>query len=62
MNMNVEAASFDGGKYLGYSELNPKQVEVMASFIQGFVTLLTGYGKSIIYYAALPLAFDKLIS
>ena len=35
MNMNVEAANSDSGKYLCYSELKPKQVEAMASFTQG---------------------------
>ena len=51
-----------GGKQLGYDKLRPKQIEAMSSFIEGndvFVSLPTGYGKSIIY-AALPYAFDKL--
>ena len=51
-------------KRLGYGKLKPMQIEALTSFVQGsdvFVSLLTGYGKSIIY-AALPYAFDKLRS
>jgi len=43
--------------------LKPKQFEAAFSFISGtdtFVSLLTGYGKSIIY-GILPKAFDFLL-
>ena len=60
--MDTKTAITEGGKQLGYDQLRPKQIEAMSSFIEGndvFVSLPTGYGKSIIY-AALPYAFDKL--
>ena len=42
--------------------LKEKQFEAMAEFVKGhdvFVSLPTGYGKSIIY-ALLPLVFDQI--
>lgn len=42
--------------------LKEKQIEAISSFIEGndtFVSLPTGYGKSVIY-AILPSVFDKL--
>lgn len=60
--MDVYAAIQKSGLALGYAELKDKQVEAMTSFLKGkdtFVSLPTGYGKSLIY-AALPLAFDYL--
>ena len=47
---------------IGIDELKPEQFRAMDSILRGedtFVSLPTGYGKSVIY-AALPLAFDKL--
>ena len=47
---------------LGYDEMKQKQVDAVCTFLQGkdtFVSLPTGYGKSLIY-AILPIAFDKL--
>ena len=44
--------------------LKPKQIESLRIFVSGkdtFVTLPTGYGKSVIF-AVLPLLFDKLLS
>ena len=44
------------------SALKPKQLEAVSSFVAGnntFVSLPTGYGKSIIY-AILPLVFDYI--
>ena len=62
--MDMKTAITESGKQLGYDKLKDKQVEAMTSFLDGndtFVSLPTGYGKSIIY-AALPLAFDRLRS
>lgn len=42
--------------------LKEKQEEALKSFMEGndtFVSLPTGYGKSLIY-AVLPIAFDKM--
>ncbi len=52
----------DCGRLLGYSNLKDKQIEAVTTFLEGndtFVSLPTGYGKSLIY-AVLPFAFDKL--
>ena len=60
--MDVKTAITESGKQLGYDKLRAKQIEAMTAFVQGndvFVSLPTGYGKSIIY-AALPYVFDKL--
>ena len=60
--MDTKTAITESGKKLGYDKLRGKQVEAMTSFLEGndtFVSLPTGYGKSIIY-AALPHAFDRL--
>ena len=60
--MDMKTAITESGEQLGYDKLRVKQIEAITSFLQGndvFVSLPTGYGKSIIY-AALPYAFDKL--
>ena len=47
---------------MGLSSLKPKQTEAILAIVAGkdtFVSLPTGYGKSIIY-RVLPLLFDKL--
>ena len=47
---------------LGYSSLKPEQELAILSFMEGndvFVSLPTGFGKSL-RYAALPYAFDQL--
>ena len=52
----------DSAKQLSYDKLKVKQVEAVEAFLGGsdtFVSLPTGYGKSIIY-SVLPYAFDKL--
>ena len=60
----IRKAITKSGRQLGYAKLKPMQIEALTSFLQGndvFVSLPTGYGKTIIY-AALPYAFDKLRS
>ena len=49
---------------MGISDMKPKQIDAIKSFVSGrdtFVTLPTGYGKSIIF-AILPLLFNFLCS
>ena len=58
------AAIIESATVLGYPQLKDKQIEALDCFLSGkdtFVSLPTGYGKSIIF-AALPLAFDRLKS
>ena len=60
--MEVEAASIESGKILGFPQLKSKQKAALTSFINGrdtFVSLPTGYGKSIIY-SVLPLAYNMI--
>ena len=60
--MDVRDAIVSAGKELGYARLKDKQMKAVTTFMQGkdvFVSLQTGYGKSIIY-AVLPLLFDRL--
>ena len=48
---------------LGYDSIKPEQEIALLSFLRGhdvFVSLPTGYGKSLCY-AALPAAFDRLL-
>ena len=57
IEMDMQTAIIESGKQLGYDKLRPKQIQAMSSFIEGndvFVSLPTGYGKSIIY-AAFPM-------
>ena len=59
--MDVEAAIHESARDLGYDNLKDKQKEAVVAFLQGndtFVSLPTGYGKSVIF-AILPGAFDK---
>lgn len=52
----------ESAKLLGYDQLKDKQVESIEVFVGGsdaFVSLPTGYGKSVIY-AVLPIVFDTL--
>ena len=60
--MEVEAAIIESGKILGFPQLKSKQKVALTSLINGrdtFVSLPTGYGKSIIY-AVLPLAYNMI--
>ena len=48
--------------YMNLRPHQPKQLEALYGFVSGrdtFVTLLTGYGESVIF-AVLPLLFDQL--
>ena len=52
----------ESAKEIGYEKLKDKQVEAVETILGGsdvFVSLPTGYGKSVIY-AVLPRAFDRL--
>ena len=47
---------------MGFTKLKPKQLEAIVAVVSGndtFVSLPTGYGKSVIY-GVLPPLFDKL--
>ena len=60
MSANIEKALENAVCMCGITQLKPKQREAMLSFLSGkdvFVTLPTGYGKSIIY-GLLPAVFD----
>ena len=56
----MSACFEEAARTLGYATLKPEQEKVLSEFLGGkdvFVSLPTGYGKSLCY-AALPLAFD----
>ena len=62
MSIDIEKALEDAVCMYGITQLKPKQREAMLSFLSGkdvFVTLPTGYGKSIIY-GLLPVVFDLI--
>ena len=53
----------DVAKLFGVGSFKDKQIEAFKAFVSGkdtFVSLPTGYGKSVIY-AALPIIFDRLL-
>ena len=59
----MEAAVERAARVLGYPELRDEQKAALLTFVNGndvFVSLPTGYGKTICY-AALPIAFDVLL-
>jgi len=54
MLQNNEDIISDEARQLGINQLKPKQKDAIVMFVQGqevFVSLPTGYGKSIIYAA-----------
>ena len=58
----IDAVIADSAKLLGFEKLKDKQMEAVKAFVSGldvFVSLPTGYGKSVIY-AVFPLALDTL--
>ena len=61
MRARITVAIIESRKVLGIKPFRVKQVEAIDSFLSGrdtFVSLPTGYGKSVIY-AALPPAFNN---
>lgn len=59
---DIEAAIAEGLQKLGFESLKEQQRAAIVTFLQQkdtFVSLPTGYGKSIIY-AMLPYVFDRL--
>lgn len=62
MEARIRQAITVSGRALGVLQFKSKQLEALTAFLSGrdtFVSLPTGYGKSIIY-AVLPLAFDSM--
>jgi len=62
LKMSLQKAISDGVGKLGLESLKEKQVEAITEFAQGhdtFVSLPTGYGKSVIY-GILPYVFNNL--
>ena len=60
--MGIEAAISSAVARLGFSELRPKQLQCVKSFVEGhdvFVSLPTGSGKSLCYWV-LPWVFSVL--
>ena len=61
--LDFSAAIEEVTRLMGLNALKSKQTEGLLAFVSGkdtFVTLPTGYGKSVIF-AVLPLLFDKLL-
>ena len=61
--MDLPSALNHASQRMGIQGLKPKQLEAIKAFVSGkytFVSLPTGYGKSIIF-AMLPLLFDFLL-
>ena len=61
-SLDLKKAILESTRLLGYPSVYEKQEEAICAFIEGhdtFVSLPTGYGKSLIY-AVLPLVFDKI--
>ena len=62
MSQNIEDIISDVARQFGLNKLKQKQKDAIMVFVQGqdvFVSLPTGYGKSIIY-TALPFIFDSI--
>ena len=58
----VDAVVAESTRLLGFDKLKDKQIEAIKAFVTSadvFVSLPTGYGKSIIY-GVLPLVFDAI--
>ena len=64
LDLVMEDLVNDVARSLGVFPLKPEQLKAVMAFLEGrdvFVSLPTGYGKSLIY-AILPAVFDKLRS
>lgn len=60
--MELSDALEEAARELGFEQVKPKQREAIEAFCSGkavFVSLPTGYGKSIIY-AIMPILRDKM--
>ena len=60
---DLERVLLEVSEELGFPSLKVKQKEAVRAFVKGndtFVSLPTGYGKSVIF-AILPMVFDKLL-
>ena len=60
--MDLQQALDEVLRETGFTQLRPKQREAVEALVSGkdvFVSLPTGYGKSVIY-GILPSLFDKL--
>ena len=60
--MEFEQALSEAITEIGLEQLKSKQKEAIKAFVEGndtFVSLPTGYGKSVIY-GILPIVFDKM--
>ena len=61
--MELEAAIDSAAEVVGFKTLKPLQREAIRAFITGndvFVSLPTGYGKSLCF-VLLPLVFDRIL-
>ena len=62
MSLPLSVPLLKAARKLGYESLKPEQELAVSSFISGkdvFVSLPTGYGKSLCF-ALLPLLFDEI--
>ena len=60
--MELSDASEEAARELGFEQIKSKRCEAIEAFFSGrdiFVSLSTGYGKSIIY-AIMPILHDKM--
>ena len=61
--MEIREAASSAAKKLGYSDLEPEQLEVVETFVKGrdmFTVLPTGCGKSLCFGCP-SIVFDKLL-
>lgn len=59
----IEQVAHEAARDAGYMELKPEQVKAIVEFVRGrdvFVSLPTGFGKSLIY-GLLPIVLERLL-